>query len=67
MIRALSVDYGQPTAAVVRPLGAPLPPVSTAASNTTAPVLARPPTVWEKVIREVLEEGAELWARLAKL
>ena len=50
----------------IRPLG---PPVRFTSSccQTTTPVIARPPTVWEKVIREALEEGAELWARLAKL
>jgi hypothetical protein len=32
-----------------------------------SPVIQRPRSIWEKVTREVLQERAELWERLAKL
>jgi len=32
-----------------------------------SPIIQRPRRIWEKVAREVLQEHAELWERLAKL
>lgn len=68
-VSALARDGCQPDSGLAAPYiypGPPLPPI-TSSANSSAPLLGRPLTAWERVTREVLAEHGDLWERLAKL